>query len=153
MRRNFRLGQSLMEVVVAMGLVIIAVVALVSTTIFTQKSARSANAQVQATKLAEETIEQMRVLRDRKGYSAIVIGQPCYMFFAPTTDLELWKLDPCMPPSGEIISEDNIEFTRKIETSEINSGGTVKKQVKVTVSWLESGGTRKVENVTFFSNF
>lgn len=154
MKRNFKFGQSLMEVVVAMGLVVIAVVALVSTTIFTQKSARSANAQVQATKLAEETIEQMRVLRDRKGYSAIFTGELCYMLDSSSTDLELWELAyPCITPEGEEITVGNVQLLRKIETSEIITAGTVKKQVKVTVSWQESGGTRKVENVTFFSNF
>lgn len=150
MKRSFKPGQSLMEVVVAMGLVIIAVVALVSTTIFTQKSARSANAQVLATKLAEENIEQIRVLRDRKGYDALLTGA-CYTFNAPAGNLELWSMVTCTAPEGETITQENIRFFRKIMTSEITTGGTVKKQVNVEVSWQESGGIRKVENVTFFS--
>lgn len=150
MKRSFKPGQSLMEVVVAMGLVVIAAVALVSTTIFTQKSARSASAQTQATKLTEESIEQIRVIRDRKEYGALGVGS-CKVI-ALSSDPNNWLLKDCVPPGvPETIVLGNISFTRRIDISEIVLDA--KKKATVIVSWQESGGTRKVENITFFSKF
>lgn len=147
MKRRFKLGQSLLEVVVAMGLVIVAVVALVSTTIFTQKAARSANAQTQATKLAEESIEQIRVIRDRRDFDYLPIGL-CFVLNATDPDPNVWSLSTCgTPPS---VTLGNTVFTRSIVVDSVTAS---KKKVTVSVSWLESGGTRKVENVTFFSKF
>ena len=147
MKGKFKPGQSLMEVVVAMGLVVVAVVALVSTTIFTQKAARSANAQTQATKLAEESIEQLRVIRDRRGFGYLV-ASTCYILNATDPDPNSWSLTICGTPPSFTLG--NIEFVRSID---VVDDGANKKKVTVSVSWQESGGTKKVENVTFFSNF
>lgn len=136
-----------MEVVVAMGIVVVAVVALVSTVIFTQKSARSASAQTQATKLAEQTIEQMRVIRDRRDFGYLTDG-PCFVLDATGADPNLWSLAACGTPPSFTLG--NIDFTRSIA---VEPAGSNKKKVTVSVSWQESGGTKKVENVTFFSDF
>lgn len=158
MKRNFKLGLSLIEVVIAMAIVVVVAVALVSTTIFTQKTSRSASAQIQAAKLAEENIEQLRVLRDRKGFDALHI-RPCSILNASTSDIMLWNMDTACSSmnedSWEQIQLDNVLFRRKIAVC-VNPGpfcnGSVDtKAVTVTVSWQEPGGTRSVSSVTYFS--
>lgn len=149
MKRSFSAGQSLIEVVIALGIVVVGVVALVSTTIFTQKTARSANAQTQATKLAEESLEQIRVLRDRKGYGFLDTTSLCKVIDSSLPDPNNWQLNNCVSP-GQTIVLDNISFARMIVISEITPG--VKKMATVTVSWQESGGGRSVKNSTFLSN-
>lgn len=149
MKRSFKFGQSLIEVVIAVGIVAIAVVALVSAIIFTQKTARSANAQIQATKLAEASIEEIRVLRDRKGYAYLETTGTCKVIDSSLPEPSNWLLNNCVPP-GETIVLENISFARMIVISEPNPG--VKKMATVTVSWQESGGERSVKNSTFLSN-
>lgn len=146
MKRNFRSGLSLIEVVIAMAIIVVVAVALVSTTIFTQKTSRSASAQTQAAKLAEENIEQIRVLRDRKGFQALDVGS-CLTLYAPSS-IALWDLVPCTLPDGEQITLGNFRFNRKVGV--VNSGPD-KKEVTVTVSWEEPGGIRTVSTVTYFS--
>lgn len=159
MKRNYKTGQSLMEVVVAMALVIAAAIALVATSIFTQKTSRSANAQTQATKLVEENIEQIRVLRDRKGYGAIDFNLSCMVLLPiPSgSNIDSWRLSPCSssttPPTtnGEVIAPSSNNLTSFIRRVSVLNSGPDKKEVKVSVFWEESGGTKSVSSVTFFS--
>lgn len=62
---NNQLGQSLMEVIIAMAVGILVVVALVFATIFSLRNAAFAKTSAQATKLAQEGIEKMKAIRDR----------------------------------------------------------------------------------------
>lgn len=152
MKRNFKDGFSLIEVIIAMTIIVGTAMALVSTTIFTQKTSRSANAQTQATKLSEENVEQMRVLRDRKGFDSLTDGN-CLTLDSSSTEFSNWSLAGCT--TGENLTLGDIVFTRKIAIcstmSASCSGGANKKQVTVTVSWQEPGGTRSVSTVTYFS--
>lgn len=151
MRRKFKFGQSLIEVVVAVGIVAVAVVALVSAIIFTQKTARSANLQTQATKLAEESIEQIRVVRDRRGFSYLVNDSCWKLVITDPADPTTWNFSNTAPNiCPEIISLGNIAFSRSIKIED--GSNSRQKKVTITVSWQESGGVRSVINSTFFSN-
>ncbi len=149
MKRNFSPGQTLMEVVIAMALIVVASIALVSTSIFTQKTSRSANAQTQATKLAEESIEQIRVVRDRRGYGFLSTGA-CKVVNSTSADPNNWFVTDCVLPGEQISLVNNITFNRRIDISEITAG--VKKKATVYVTWQESGGTNIVESTTFLSS-
>lgn len=145
-------GQTLIEVVVALGVVVALALSLVTTTLVTQKSSRSAKNNTQATKLVQQSIEQMRVLRDRKGFSYLNTVPPknsCLVLTSTNPDPQSWSLDGC-PGLGEIIPLDQTNFTRRIELA---TGTVIDKNLKVqvTVTWLESGGSQTVSNTTLLS--
>lgn len=60
-------GQTLLELIVVITVIVLVVGALVFATIASLRNARFAQNQVQATKLAQEGMEQVRSLRDRDG--------------------------------------------------------------------------------------
>lgn len=149
MKRNFKSGQSLIEVVIIMTIVVMAAIALLATSLFTQKTARSASYQVQATKLVEQSIEQLRIIRDRRGYGYFDHGSFDGFCSLDTSNPEpsSWLL--ICPGTAETIPFDKVTFTREIKVENQPN----QKKVTVTISWPESGATKTVSNVTFFSNF
>ena len=150
LRHTFLGGQSLVEVVVSIGIAVILAISLITTSLITQKSSRSARNNSQATKLVQEIIEQLRVLRDRKGFSGTfpsVSSITCFTFNTPDLNVPSnWSLtSECSTP--QTVSLGTTIFTRKIEM--INHNTDVNKRlITVTVSWDESGQTRSVKSQT-----
>lgn len=145
-------GQSLVEVVVALGVVAALAVALVTTSLVTQRTSLQAKNNTQATKLAQQTIEQMRVLRDRKGFDSLSTGS-CFTLNTTNSDPAMWTLPACSGATlnGEVVTLNNTDFRRKIAIA-TPSGTANQKQVIVTVEWTDSGGNQKVTNTTILSN-
>ena len=141
--RKLTKGQSLIEVLVSITIVVMLAVSLITTTLITQKTSRSARDNTVAAKLAQEYIEQARVIRDNKGFSAISDG--CYVING--SDPNTWQLVSCVPGDKPVLN--NVTFTRKIDVSGRNDKS---KQVKVTVNWTDSSGTRTVTNTTILSD-
>lgn len=145
---HFRNGQSLIEVIVSLAVVIVLAISLVTTNLITQKASRSAKNNTQATKLVQENIEQLRILRDRKGF--IVLGDgACMIMSTPNANDPLtWGVTSTGCP--QTITLNNTVFSRSISISSTNPG--FEKSMTVTVTWVDSSGTQKVENTTFLSN-
>ncbi len=145
-------GQSLIEVVVSSGIAVLLAIALITTGLITQKSARIAKNNTRATKLAQETLEQIRVFRDRRGFSALPVGN-CYILqITPgsASDPANWNLTSCNYP--EIVGLEGGNFTRKMSI-QIPNNDANNKLVTVTVSWTESGEDKKVSSQTILSNW
>ena len=147
-------GQSLIEVVVSIGIAVILAISLITTSLITQKSSRSARNNSQATKLVQQTLEQWRVYRDRYGFAALPNVPPptpaWYCLNTPNSDPSSWAWDNTSCTTTQTISLDNSNFTRKIEV--LNQGvSNEKRLITVTVSWDESGQTRSVKSQTFLS--
>ena len=143
-------GQSLIEVVIAMAVIVGLAVALVTTTLVVQKTSRTARNNTQATKLVQQNIEQVRVYRDRKGYASIPDGGSCYTLSSGDPDPLIWFFSAsfdCLTGSGQQITLGKTNFDRKIK---IETDASIKK-VTVTVSWTDSGGTQSVSNQTILS--
>lgn len=147
MKRNFK-GQSLIEVVIGMGIATLLTVALVSTAIYTQKLAKSAKNNAQASKLVQQSIEQVRTVRDRNGFSAIS-ANGCYKVDSASWNLVL--LAGCSSP--EIANPSHPagdpDFLRTIAIA--NGTNPDQKMVTVTAAWTDSSGNRTVTNTTFLS--
>ena len=71
LKNTFSGGQSLVEVVVSVGIAVMLAISLITTSLITQKSSRAARNNSQATKLVQQTLEQLRVYRDRYGFAAL----------------------------------------------------------------------------------
>ncbi len=144
-------GQTLVEVIVALGVVVALAVSLVTASLVTQRSARSAKNNTQATKLVQQTIEQLRVLRDRQGFS-VLANNTYYCVKNTNLDPLSWVLEPQATncPKNGLVTLNNVDFTPKIT---ISAGANSKqKMITVEVSWMDTSGTQKVTNVTNLSN-
>ncbi|MEK9147204.1 MAG: hypothetical protein AAB639_03330 [Patescibacteria group bacterium] len=147
-------GQSLVEVVIALGVVVVLAVSLVSASLVTQRSARSAKNNTQATKLVQQTIENLRIFRDRQGFAALANNSCWVLVNTSDTNVGNWKLaNNLTNPSADCpqsISLAEVTFTRSIAIE--NGANSNQKKVTVVVTWVESGGTQTVTNVTNLSN-
>jgi type II secretory pathway pseudopilin PulG len=148
-RYRLLLGQSLIEVVIALGIVVALSTALITAGLITQRSSRTAQYNSQATRLAQQNIEQIRIFRDRQGFSAISDGS-CFTIDASSPDPAIWTLSTAMCPTGESLILGNIQFNRRIS---ISPDGSDKKIIEVTVSWEDSGGVQVVKNETILGDW
>ena len=152
LKNTFFRGQSLVEVVVSIGIAVMLAISLITTSLITQKSARSARNNTQATKLVQQTLEQLRVFRDRKGFTALPSVPPptptCFTFSTPDlNDPTTWTLGSTVCTSLQTIPLDTTNFLRKIEM--VNQGASAEKRlITVTINWDESGQTRSVKSQT-----
>lgn len=156
---NLEAGQSMIEVVVGLSVATLLAVALITATIYTQKLSRSAKNGTQATKIAQEAIEQMRVIRDRKGYSYISTRHDSADFgskiLTVDPDPANWVLTAAAACPAETIQYASTEpvFSRCITVQDGNNDN--QKKITVTVTWteaaVEGSGARQVVNTTFLS--
>ena len=147
-------GQSLIEVVIAMAVVVGLTVALVTVTLVVQKTSRTSKNNSQATKLVQQNIEQIRILRDRQGFASLA-NNDCWVL-TNTADINPnnWKLanNLSVPPAPcpETVPLNQVEFLRSLKIEDgINFD---QKKVTVAVSWADSGGTQSVSNQTILSS-
>src|SRR3989344_5718486 len=155
MRKNYRqvsgfrfqvsdsLGQSLIEVVISIAIAAILAISLITTTLVTQRTSQSAKNNTEATKLAQEGIERIRVFRDRYGYD-LLLNQDCWTL--DFTDINSLQFYDTSCPNGELIQPYNeASFYRTYKIGDAPSSTDVK-LVTVTIKWDESGGQREVIN-------
>jgi Tfp pilus assembly protein PilV len=140
----------LIEVIVSVGIAVILAIALISAGLITNKTARFARNNTQATKLAEQYIEQVRVYRDRRGISTLLTKvNGVYCIDSSSADPSLWDLVTTPCPT---VTLNGIDFSRSIIIAETSpSDPTHKKLVSATVTWSESGGTQSVATQTILS--
>lgn len=155
MRKNLSVknGQSMIEVVVGIAVVVVLAISLITTTLITQKTASSAKNNSQATKLAQQSIEQVRIFRDRKGFNLLPTTNGCYNLNVSDTNPSLWTfsaLYDCTSGTAEPITLDNIIFSRKIQFAYVSS---TQKNVVVTVTWTESAGQQSVVNTSLITSW
>lgn len=149
-RHRFRIstgGQSLVEVVVALAVVVVLAISLVTASLLTQRTSRSATSNTQATKLVEENIEQIRVFRDRKGFSALNNGG-CWVLVTTNPDPSNWTLSNSSCPEPKILG--GITFNRSMSIA--GGANANQKVVIVIVTWTDSTGQQTVSNTTVLSN-
>lgn len=147
---NLLSGQSLFEVVVALGVSTIVMVSLVSLTSVSLKNASFSKNKTEASRYAQEAVEWLRQQRDGDpdGF-ATNVQTPTWCI----NELSWVQIGACT--SGQVIV-DTI-FTRQVSFS--NSVVVVSGQnknltsVDVEVSWVDATGTHIVKNSTDFSDW
>lgn len=122
-------GQSLIEVLFALGIAVVIIVALVSVTIGSLRNAQFAQNQVLATKYANEGMEKIRAYRDQNDWTIFTGGCNGYN-------------------AGSVPTP----FTRNISCQQVG-GDTNKRKVTVTVSWTDSAGPHQSELVSYFTKW
>jgi len=122
-------GQTLIEVVAGIGLLVIVVTALIGMGIVALKTSTSARNRTVAAKLASEGMEIARSVRDQSGLDAVVS--------IPAQDID-------------VDGDGDTDFTRQTDVSLVAAG---KKQVTVAVSWPESSGTKSVSVTSYLTDW
>lgn len=148
-------GQSLIEVVVALAVVIMLAISLVATTLLVQKASKNASDTTKATKLVQQNIEQVRIFRDRNvgGFDTLP-ASGCFRIDTSGADPASWNLvplascTPIPPPGAEVLVFNNTTFSRWLSFAAPTS---TEKTLTVVVSWSDSSGIQQVSNSTFLS--
>lgn len=141
--RRAQAGQTLVEVMVALGVAVTIIVALVTATVSSMRNAQFAKLQAQATKLSQEALEKARAQRDQQGWATFKSG---------FVDVR------CLPSSGTWSSSgctetDKIEgvFLRNVNFADVS--GEEKKSVTVTTSWTDANGTHQSTLATYLTKW
>ncbi len=168
-------GQTLMELVVVITVAVIVVGALVFATIASLRNAQFAKNQSQATKLAQEGIEKVRVGRDRN--QAIInlspvtfwngdgnpnsslwsyqistgcgTGGNCYFNVDSQGALTYKATSSSVPTTSESIP---LAFQRAVILSDSSSSYANQKTVTVIVQWSDFSGTHQSRLTTILGN-
>lgn len=128
-------GETLIEVVLAIGLAVMVLFALVVLGSASVKTNTSSSRRAQAAKLSSAGVEAIRYLRDSSGFDALIDG--CYKIdtSSPTgvSTLNCGAWDTVSLGTGN-------SFQREIQVSTYASQTSMKK-VTVSSRWEESGGS------------
>lgn len=174
MRKDFvkEKGQSLLEIALAIGLVVMVASALVVTTLNGLKNSQFSQNQARATKLAQEGIEQVKtaklrnctVIYSSNNYKWVNDGVSHTVWANLTSQLgtsqvneKIFRIDltstPCQVRHDVNSSGERFDiFTRKITFRQDDLRGS-DLRVKSEVSWTDISGTHKSELVTILANY
>ncbi|MFZ5366306.1 MAG: type IV pilus modification PilV family protein [Patescibacteria group bacterium] len=136
-------GQSLLEAIVALAVAMLVILALVWVTTVSIRNADFAKKQAQAAKFAQEGMENIRAYRDASWTNFWSLTAP-----DPGTNYGFSGA----VPSGGCPTSPNLGtyFIRCVNLKQV---GDEKAQAVVTVSWIDSAGTHKSEQISYFSKW
>lgn len=122
-------GQSLLEAIVALAVAMLVILALVWVTTVSIRNADFAKKQSQAASYAQEGMEKVRAYRDQNNWIVFTTncGNAAQMGFPVLTS-----------------------FARSVSCED---AGSDKRKVIVTVSWTDSAGTHKSEQISYFTKW
>lgn len=151
--KKIRPAQTLVEVILSIGILAIVLSALAILGMTTLKTSKSSLSRSEAVKLANTGIESVRYVRDTKGCGLEVIVQDissgnsngCYIINTQGGAI-CGVLDQDIGCDGDTFTSSGQEFVRKIQVQPYSSSKGVDEiaLVKSTVSWQESVGTKRV---------
>lgn len=152
-------GQTLLEMIVVITVGIIIVGALTFATIASLRNANLAKNQAQATKLAQEGIENVRAIRDRSLSNSVIYPTPSG---TTSTFTDLFTI-PCSPngcyftlnPGGNVLTGGTPAsfekvggvFNRQIIVKD-GRDENLEKEVTATVEWTDSRGEKHVSQLS-----
>ncbi|OGE14987.1 hypothetical protein A3F00_05035 [Candidatus Daviesbacteria bacterium RIFCSPHIGHO2_12_FULL_37_11] len=147
-------GQTLLEVIVVIAVGIIIVGVLVFATIFSLRNANSAKTNAQATKLAQEGLEKVRISRDRSG---TIAGFPPGSWVDATFWSTNISVSTCIPPQNCYFKLDSgdLLYNGSFETPPLTQGESIGNFTRFII--LSDDGNfaswKIVESVVSWSDF
>lgn len=139
-------GQSLVEVIVAVGIVLIIVTGLVVATTFSLRFNQNSKMRTEALSFAKEGMERMRALRDTGWDTVPSSGAYC---------LDIGETELTSEPAGGCALDGETGFRRVIRVSmdESCQDPAVCRKVTIQVSWLEGDSGQDVELSSYITNW
>ena len=128
-KESYEAGQTLIEVVAGIGLLVIVVTALIGLGVIALKTSSSARNRTIAVKLANEGMELVRAARDQNTWTDFVALS--------------WP--------DQDITVGSTTFTRKTTVADTSDPG--KKKITVAVEWTESSGTKSVSVTSYLTDW
>jgi type II secretory pathway pseudopilin PulG len=158
-------GQSLVEVVVSLALAILVLGGLINAVVASLRNSSYAKNQAQATKLAQQRMEWMRINRDTYGWSTFpklegtqtYVSGGCYSISNSPPVLNKFNDFGCSGTDPVLISTPG--FAEKISILDIDcgSGDICRKQVTISVFWTDgscqTSYCHKSELISFLSRW
>lgn len=166
-------GQSLIELLVALGLLTVVITILSIATITGLQNSQYSKNQAQATKLSQEGLEKVRTVRDRNytvcGPAGVTVWNSIYdvpmSCQAPASCSYVLATAATPPPPGCIATEfwlnnvnitqpeqivaEGASFSRIITIRDYGTPADItQKEITVTVSWTDLSGTHSSKIVT-----
>jgi len=132
-------GQSLIEVLAALGVVVLVILALIIVTTISIRNATFAKNQSLATSYAQEAIEEIREYRDQNSWTAFVAS--C------SSKTAMGLSDPSSP---FVLSDPVCNIP---ETTNSCVEGDNRCEVKVTISWDDAKGSHQTELITYLAEW
>jgi type II secretory pathway pseudopilin PulG len=133
-------GQSLIEILTALTIVLLVIVALIKATSVSIKSGDYSKSQALATSYAQEAIEWVRAERD-EDWDNVAGHTPIESFCL--NDLS-WSGGWCGYTLGD-------RFKRELSLSDAGGGNTI--EVRVVVGWQDASGDHQSQLNTYLSNW
>jgi type II secretory pathway pseudopilin PulG len=138
-RINLNSGQTLVEIIVVVGVVVLLVTGLVIGTTSSLRIGEAGKIRSQAVKLAQEGIELARTVRDTQWSSfAAMNGAYCL------GETNVWT-----PATGICAVNIGTTFTRTVDFAFVDPRMTV----TATVTWQDSNGTKQTSLKTYFTKW
>src|SRR4030042_4162482 len=144
-RKSYESGQSLVEAMIALGVAVIVIVALVNLSLISLRSSTVAQNQLTAKNLANQGLEVVRSLRDQDWGNLPPASTEPYYLNSEKTGLVSDIVEKIDKESGDEF------FTRKIFVADV--GDDQKKQVTCEVTWSDSSGDKQVAVPTYLTNW
>lgn len=138
-------GQSLIEVLIALGIGVLVIVALVQSLVTSVKNASFAKNQNLATRYSQEAVESIRSERDKLGWSTMNTNFNNKTFCLPTGDSATW--------SQKVVSCAAILGTIFVREAKFTSGGANTLLVEISTSWTDSSGTHTSKQNTYLTKW
>ncbi|MBI4037895.1 hypothetical protein HY382_02525 [Candidatus Curtissbacteria bacterium] len=157
--KKSKYGQSMIEVVVGVGVAVLLGVSLITTTLITQRTARSARNNTQASKLVQGYTEKMRIIRDRQGFDTLTAkvnsanNAACSYINDADTNITLWFLVSCPDPRGYPLTLDKTTFYQKVKINGALPLSGDKVDFLIAVEWDEQGAAKKIESQAFLTRW
>lgn len=149
--RKFNSGQqgfSILEVVLAVGLAVLILSALVSLGVTATKNSTFSRDQTQATKLARETMERVRAFRDQKGLSALKMQCPQLV----TTFCQISPVLTVVQGKETLTGTPFTRYFQQNGTCPAAGGGEIV-PITVTVEWTDGGGKHNAQLQSCFTSW
>lgn len=142
-------GQTLVEVIVVVGVVILLVTGLVVSTVTSLRTSQSSRDRSLATKYAQEGIELSRKLRDNSWSTFLAYGDPGPKIWCLPKD-GIW---PASPVASAGACEGNVDTIYNRNITFMWNATQNRMEITVTVSWNDGNSTHQNELFTYFTQW
>ena len=143
---KYQRGQSLIEVLAALAVILLVIVALIRATTISMKSGDFSKTQALATSYAQEAIEWVRAERDKNWNEVADLATPDPGSKFCLNDLSWLDSNPCS--DFELAGR----FKREVTLIAVGEEGN-KVEVKVVLSWQDASGDHQSQLTTYLSNW
>lgn len=146
---NHQKGQSLLEVLLALGVAIIIIVSLSALAVYGLRNAQHGKNVETATRLAGQGAEQVRTVRDRQSWQVFRTYPVNSCFQVETSN---WTLQQAGCGGVPLLNEFS-NFLREIRLTDATTGAGEGRKITVTVFWTDTAGTNQINTDTILTQW